>query len=178
MSLFSRNRWLIVTIAHYVVLFIFEQLNFYLNIWGIEIMVTAMLLSFSSLSLTHTQGALSLIPIALYLDSHSPLPFGTSLVILIGLHYFIVVFRKQFRREVNSIGLGVALLANLAIHLLYTAFASAHLGAEGLDGLRIGLNLLCSSLVIGILNPFYSSLLDDLLGLFGIKLAQEQRQAR
>ena len=174
----SRNRWLIITIAHYVTLFLFEQLNYYLNIWGIEIMVIAMLLSFSSLSLTHMQGALSLIPIALYLDSHSPLPFGSSLVILIGLHYLIVGFRKQFRREANSIGLSVALISNLAIHLLYTLFALTYLGSEGLDGARIGLNLLGSSLVIGILNPFYSSLLEDLLSLCGIKLAQEQRQAR
>lgn len=178
MSLFSRQRWLIVTIAHYVTLFLFGQLNYYLNIWGIEIMVTAMLISFSSLSLSHTQGALSLIPIALYLDSHSPLPFGSSVLILIGLHYLIVIFRKQVRREANSIGLSVALFSNLAIHLLCTLFAARYLGSGGLSGLHIGLNLLCSSLVIGILNQFYSSLLNDVLGIFGIKLAQEQRQAR
>lgn len=178
MNLISRNRWAVVTVSHYLTLFAFSQVNYYLSPYGINILVTGMLLSFSSLVLNHTQGALSLIPIAFYLDSHSPLPFGSSLIILIGLHYFTVGFRSQFRRETLGISLAVSLIANLAIHLLYSLFAIAYLGSEGLDPLHIGLNLLCSSLVIALLNPYYISTLIRILGLFGIKVAQEQRQAR
>ena len=117
-------------------------------------------------------------PHSLYLDSRSPLPFGTSLIILIGLHYLTVGFRHQFRRESGGISLAVSLIANLVIHILYTLFAIVYLGSEGLNSLKIGLNLLCSSLVITFLNPYYISLIIGILGLFGIKIAQEQRQAR
>ncbi|MFL3656791.1 MAG: hypothetical protein ACJ07L_01870 [Opitutales bacterium] len=178
MNLVLRNRWLIVTAIHYLTLFVFSQVNTYLSPLGIYILITGMLLSFSSLALSHTQGALSLIPIAFYLDSRSPLPFGTSLIILIGLHYLTVGFRHQFRRESGGISLAVSLIANLAIHILYTLFAIVYLGTEGLNSLKIGLNLLCTSLVITFLNPYYISLIIGILGLFGIKIAQEQRQAR
>jgi len=177
-NLMSRNRWLIVTAIHYSTLFAFAQVNYYLSPFGINILITGMLLSFSSLVLSHTQGALSLIPIAFYLDSHSPLPFGSSLIILIGLHYLTVGFRSQFRRESSGISLAVSLIANLAIHLLYTFFAIIYIGSEGLNALHIGLNLLCSSLVIAFLNPYYLSTLIRILGWFGIKIAQELRQAR
>lgn len=178
MKLFSRNRWLIVTAIHFLTLFAFSEINTYLSQWGISILITGMLLSFSSLVLSHTQGTLSLIPIAFYLDSRSPLPFGSSLIILIGLHYLVAGFRYQFHRESGGISMAVSLIANIAIHLLYTLFAIVHLGSEGLNSLQIGLNLLCSSLVIALLNPFYLSTLIRFLELFGIKIAQEQRQAR
>ncbi|MGK0236888.1 MAG: hypothetical protein ACKVGW_19230 [Verrucomicrobiia bacterium] len=178
MKLFSGNRWLIVTTIHYLTLFVFSEINTYLSPWGINILITGMLISFSSLVLSHAQGALSLIPVAFYLDSRSPLPFGSSLIILIGLHYVIVGFRYQFRRESGGISLAVSLIANIAIHLLYTLFTIIYLGSEGLSSLQIGLNLLCSSLVIVGLNPFYLLFLIRFLGLFGIRIAQEQRQAR
>ena len=108
MKLFSRNRWLIVTAIHFLTLFAFSEINTYLSPWGISILITGMLLSFSSLVLSHTQGALSLIPIAFYLDSRSPLPFGSSLIILIGLHYLVVGFRYQFHRESGGISMAVS----------------------------------------------------------------------
>ena len=178
MNLISRNRWLIVTVIHYLTLFVFSQVNFYLSPYGIHILITGMLVSFSSLVLSHTQAAFSLIPIAFCLDSNSPLPFGSSLIILIGLHYLIVVFRYQLRRESEGISLAVSLIANLAIHLLYSLFTLLYLGSEGLNSLHIGLNLLCSSLAIAFLNSYYLSTLIKVLSVFGIKIAQEQRQAR
>ncbi len=178
MTLFSRYRWLIIAASHYAILFVFAQINHYISPFGINILITGMLLSFSSLVLNHTQGALSIIPVALYLDSISPLPFGSSLMILIGLHYLIVGLRYQFRRESEGISMAVSLIANFAIHLLYSIFAITYLGIEGLDSIQIVLNLIVSGLVIGLLNTVYLRTQIELLSLFGIQIAQEQRQAR
>ncbi len=164
--------------AHYVTLFVFSQINFYLSPYGINIIVTGMLLSFSSLILNHTQGSLSLIPIALYIDSSSPLPFGTTLITLIGLHCVAILFRYQFRRESSGISLAVSLVANVVIHLIYTLFAITYLGTNSVSALHIGVNLVASGLAIAVLNTHYFKTLIEFLGIFGINIAQEQRQSR
>ncbi len=178
MKFASKNRWLIVAVAHYATLFIFTQFNYYLAPWGINIIITGMLIAFSSLVLNHIQGSLSLIPIALFLDSASPLPFGASLITLIGLHYIAVIMRYQFRRESAGISLGVSLVSNVAIHLVYSFFAVSYLGTNSLDPVQMGMNLLASSAAIAILNAHYFRVIVEILGLFGINIAQEQRQSR
>ncbi len=178
MSFLSRNRWLVVTIAHYLVLLIFTQVNYYLSPYGISIMVTGMLLAFSSLALNHTQGSLSLIPVAFFLDTKTPFPFGSSLVMLIGLHYATVLFRHQLRQESEGTRLVFSLSANLAIHLVYSLFTAIYLGTAGLNAFQIAMNLLASSLVIALLNTHYVKTMMEILGIFGINLSHEQRHSR
>lgn len=178
MKFASKNRWLIATIAFYITLFIFDQANYYLAPYGISIMVTGMLLSFSSLNLSHTQGSLSLIPIAFYLDTKTPFPFGSTLLVLIGLHYAAVLVRHQLRRETEGVSLAVALVANLALFAIYTLLAASYSGTEGLNGFQITMNLLASSLVIALLNLHYRRALIEMFGFFGIDIAQEKRQSR
>ncbi len=178
MKFASRNRWIIVAVAHYIALFVFTQVNFYIAPFGINIMITGMLLSFSSLTLSHIQGSLSLIPIAFFLDTRTPFPFGSSLLMLIGLHYTAVLFRHQLRRETEGISLAVALSANLVTYIIYTFLAATYLGTEGINAFQIAMNLLASSLVIALLNLHYQRALVEILGVFGINIAQEQRQSR
>ncbi len=178
MKFASRNRWIIVALAHYITIFAFTQFNFYIAPFGISILITGMLLSFSSLNLNHIQGSLSLIPIAFLIDTKTPFPLGSSLLMLIGLHYAAVIVRYQLRRESEAASLATALVANLAIYIVYTFLAAANLGTEGINAFQIAMNLLISSLVIALLNLHYQRALIEILGIFGINIAQEQRQSR
>lgn len=164
--------------VHCTGLFIFSQINYYLGPFGIYIMITGMILSFSSLVLNHIQGSLSLIPIAFFLDTKTPFPFGSSLLMLIGMHYATVLLRNQMRRESEGISLIVSLTANFAIHVIYSLLAITYLGTSGLNAFQITMNLLASSLVIALLNTQYFKAIIEILGLFGINTAQEQRQTR
>ena len=178
MKFISKNRWLIATIAFYITLFIFEQANYYLAPYGINIMITGMLLSFSSLNLSHTQGSLALIPIAFYLDTRTPFPFGSILLALIGLHYAAVLVRYQLRRETEGVSLAVALAANIALFAIYTLLAVTYLGTQGLNGFQITINLLASSLVIALLNLHYRRALIEIFGFWGINIEEKKRQSR
>ena len=178
MKFASRNRWIIVAIAHYITIFFFTQLNFYIAPFGISILITGTLLSFSSLTLNHLQGSFSLIPVAFLIDTKTPFPFGSSLLTLIGLHYIAVLVRYQLRRESEGASLATALAANLAIYIVYTFLAAANLGTEGINAFQIAMNLLISSLLIALINLHYQRALIEILGIFGINIAQEQRQSR
>ncbi len=178
MSFFSRNRWAIVAICHYGALLLFSEINYHIAYSGIYIIITGMLLTSSSLILSPTQGALSLIPIALYIDSRIPIPFGSSLVMLIGLHFAIVLFRSQIQRETDSLAIATAIFANLLVHLGYSLFSRVYMGTIDLDPLLISVNALSSSLVVALLYTLYAQSLVDVLGLLGINVNQEARRKR
>ena len=175
MSFLSRNRWSVVAICHYGALLLFSEINYHIAFSGIYILITGMLLTSSSLILSPTQGALSLIPIALFVDSRIPIPFGSSLVMLIGLHFAIVLIRSQIQRETDTLAIAAALIANLFVHFGYSLFSRVYMGTVGIDPLLISVNALCSSLVVALLYTFYSRIVVDILGLFGVNVNQEPR---
>lgn len=178
MSFLSRNRWTVVAICHYGALLLFSEINYHIAFSGIYILITGMLLTSSSLILSPTQGALSLIPIALYIDSRVPIPFGSSLIILIGLHFAIVLFRSQIQRETDGLAIATALFANLVIHLGYSLFSRVYIGTVSIDPMLISVNALCSSLVVALLYTLYSRTVVDILGIFGVNVNQEPRRKR
>ena len=178
MNLLSRNRWLIVAICHYVTLFIFSEINYHIAFTGIYILITGMLLTSSSLTLSPTQGALSLVPVAFNIDSRIPLPFGSSLIILVGLHFAIALFKSQIQRETDGLAIVAALFANILVHLAYTLFSRAYLGTNGIDPLLISVNAISSSLVVALLYTLYSRSIVDILGILGIHVNQESRHKR
>ena len=178
MSFLSRYRWTVVTICHYGALLLFSEINYHLAFSGIYIMITGMLLTSSSLILSPTQGALSLIPIALYIDSRVPIPFGSSLIILIGLHFAIVLFRSHIQRETDGLAIATALFANLAIHLGYSLFSRVYVGTVSIDPMLISVNALCSSLVVALLYTLYSRTVLEILRIFGVNVNQEPRRKR
>lgn len=178
MSFLSRNRWAVVAICHYGALLLFSEINYHIAFSGIYLIVTGMLLTSSSLILSPAQGALSLIPIALYIDSRIPLPFGSSLVILVGLHLALVLFKSQIQRETDGLAIVTALFANLLVHLGYSLFSRVYMGTLDIDPLLISVNALSSSLVVALLYNLYSQSIVDVLGILGINVNQEARRKR
>lgn len=175
---FSKNRWLIVTIGHYITLFFAEQLNFYLSPLGIQIFILGMLISFSAMELNFRQGFLSIIPIGLHLDAKSPLPFGFALVLSITLFTVAHIIRSRIRREINSSALVASILLNLLAFSGYTFGAIRYLGSGGLHFAPLALNLFVSALVVLVFNRLYFETHYGALQLFGVNLAEEQREAR
>ncbi len=174
----SKQRWAIVAVVHYLTLFFLGQANHYLAPLGIQIFALGMLLSFSALELTYKQGLLSLLPIALFLDSKSPLPFGFSLLFIAALYTLAHIARSRVRREISASRFATSILLNIAAFLGYTIAAARSLGSESLHLGPLALNLLAGLLVVALLNRIYFDCQTGTLSLFGIDLAAEQRQAR
>ncbi len=174
----ANNRWLVVSMGHFMALFIITQLNFYLATVSINVIITGMLISYSALMLNYSQGLLSLIPIAFYLDSKSPLPFGSTLAIMVALHSLVVGFRNRLRRESIPLAFFVSQLINILIFLAYTLFVAGSSFSQGVNYFHTGLNMIASLIVIAIVNQSFFVLQTEALAFFGIRLAEEQREAR
>lgn len=175
---FSKNRWLIVSIGHFVALFFISQANYYLTPVGIQIFALGMLLSFSALELRYTQGLLSIAPICLFIDSKSPLPFGFTLVACLTLFTIAHTLRSRVRREITASTLATSITLNLGVFAAYTFGAIRYLGQESIHFGPLAMNLLASTLVVALLNRIFFDTQSGVLSIFGINLAEEQREAR
>ncbi len=175
---FSNNRWLLVALGHYVTLFFLSQANYYLSSSGIQIFVLGMLISFSALELNYKQGLLSLTPVTLIIDSKLPLPFGYTFIASITLFTIAHILRSRVRREVTASALATSILLNLASFAAYTFGAIRYLGSEAIHFGPLALNLLASTLVVLLVNRIFFDTQIGTLSIFGINLAEEQREAR
>lgn len=174
----SRHRWLIVSVVHYMALFFVSQLNHYITPFGINILILGMLISFSAMVLNFKQGILSLIPIALHLDSKSPLPFGFSLTLFLFLFTLAYVIRSRVRREITASTLASSIMFNLAAFIAYTFAAASYLGLGNLSFDTLALNLFLSAVVITLFNNLFFQIQYGALAIFGINIGEEQRGAR
>lgn len=175
---FSNNRWLLVALGHYLTVFFLSQANYYLSSTGIQIFVLGVLISFSALELNFKQGLLSLIPVTLIIDSKLPLPFGFTFITSIFLFTVAHVLRSRVRREITASALATSILLNLASFGAYTLGAIRYLGSEAIHFGPLALNLLASTLVVVVINRIFFDTQVGVLSIFGINLAEEQREAR
>ncbi|MEM9157444.1 MAG: hypothetical protein AAGB46_00235 [Verrucomicrobiota bacterium] len=175
---FSKHRWLIVTIVHYIALFILSQINHYLSIHNVHLSILGLLIAFSAFLLNFRQGFLSLLPTALYLESLSPLNYGSMLATIVIIFCILIWIRHRIHRESTAIAAGMALIANLAVHAFLTYFVLTQVGFEALNLSLLFLNFLFSSLVIAIFTKLYFACMLETLEFFGIRILEEQRESR
>lgn len=175
---FSNQRWLLVLVGHFVTLFFVNQLNYYIAPSGIQFFILGMLISFSTLELNYRQGLLSIAPIGLMIDSKSPLPFGYGFFVCIILFTLANVFRSRIRREVTASSLATSVLLNLVAYFVFTIGAYRTFSSEAVHFLPIALNLLANTIVVFLFNRIFFDTQIGVLSIFGINLAEEQREAR
>lgn len=174
----SNHRWVIVTIGHFVTLFFVSQLNYYLAPTGFQVFVLGMLISFSAMELNYRQGLLSILPIGLSLDSKIPLPFGFAFFTCFALYTAAHVSRSRLRREIAASGLVTSIILNLAAYLAFTTGAIHMFSGEAIHFGPIALNLLANTFVVMLLNRIFFDTQVGILAVFGVNLAEEQRDAR
>lgn len=175
---FSKNRWLLVTIGHYLTLFFVGLLNHYISPSGIQIYILGMLISFSSMELNYRQGLLSIAPIGLLIDSKSPLPFGYAFFTCLVLFTVAQALRSRIRREITAYSLATSIILNLVAYFVFTFGALRTFSAEAVHFLPILLNLFANTIVVLLLNRIFFETQIGVLETFGINLAEEQREAR
>ncbi|MBK1877495.1 hypothetical protein [Pelagicoccus mobilis] len=174
----SKNRWILVATGHFVLLFFLGQANHYLSSVGVQLFLIGMLLSFSALELSYSQGVLSIAPICLIIDSKTPFPFGYNLIACLTLFTIAHILRSRVRREVTASALATSILLNIGAFAAYTFGAIRYLGIESLHFVPLSMNLLASTLVVTLFNRIFFDTQTGVLSIFGINLAEEQREAR
>ena len=174
----SKQRWIIIAASHCALYFAVSQINHYMTPVTLNATIFGLFAGFSGLCLRYGQGLVSIIPVTLIFDSRSPLEFGSVFILTFIMFSLVYFLRHQFRKESRSAGAIVSLASNALIFIGITLVALTTLKSSSSNFPYILANLIWSSLVVLILSKYYFDFLYNLLGFFGIHLAEEQRNER
>lgn len=169
-------RWLIVLLANLLLWWLAGLANSYLGrfsfLWidyvSVHLYLGGLLVVYGALRLDRKHGLIATVLTGLMIDAGTPIPFGTSLLLLGLVHATLLYGRQRFPREGAVFGIVVALFANL---FLIIALSFLLVGANPRPGeawLRIFVDLLASQLVIVLVAPWFLALQDRAMALVQI----------
>lgn len=162
-----RRRWLVIFATLLLLWIIVAQLNHYLAGWHVYLFVGGLFVAFSALQLPLRDGMIATVLAGLLCDANSAAIPGIHLVLLAAAHAVIFNVRDRIPRDQTITRVIVALLANLALFLV---FSFLQIGASPVPAAmwpRLIVDLLCSQVFIGFAAPWFFALQNRSLELAG-----------
>ncbi len=146
---------------------IVAQVNHYLSGWQVYLFVGGLFVTFSALSLPLRAGMLASAFAGLLLDATSPVTPGTHLVLFAIAHAVIFHVRDRVPRDQAITRVVIALLANLALFLVFSFVQIGRSPMPAAVWPRLILDLLCSQVFIALIAPWFFALQNRALELAG-----------
>ena len=150
-------------------------LNHYIAPWQLTVFSAGLVVAFAALRLTYREGVRALILTGLWLDAASPVPFGLHTALMLVAQTIIFGLRGRLAREDTLVGLGCAVLSNLAVFLVLSAALLHRNPAPVNMALRLIMDSLLSFCVLVLIGPWFFAFLERLLEMCGVNLRREQR---
>jgi cell shape-determining protein MreD len=170
-------RWLIVTGGNLLLMYLSLQVNHYLAYIPASLFLFGLPIGFAALRLTLGQGLATSAVTGLYYDTLTPFPFGIALVFFSITFTMIYTVRSRFHREETFSSIIAVLLANLFLFAAFCGVATTMTGTPGHPASLIT-DLLMSQVLIAIICGWFFAFQMAFLGIFGINIEEEQREAR
>ena len=162
-----KRRVLILTAASLVLALLLGQLNHQLASWQVHVWCGGLFVAFAGLRIAYGAGATAAFLAGLLLDAQSPVPFGTQGLLFLAAHAVIFTIRARAPRDEITVGVVVALLANLGLFLAL-GFLRIDAGAESSRAwMRSFADLLASQVVLALIGPWFFAFQQRLLEVTG-----------
>lgn len=161
------RRWL-VTFATLLLLWVLvAQANHYLAIWHVYLFVGGLFVAFSALRLPLRDGLIATALAGLLCDANSAALPGIHLLLFCAAHAVVFNVRDRIPGDQTIIQVIVALLANLAIFLVFSFLQVGASPSPATMWPRLIVDLLCSQVFIGLVAPWFFALQNRSLELAG-----------
>jgi rod shape-determining protein MreD len=135
-----------------------SQLNHALAGWHVFLFIGGLFITYPALALPLRDGLAATLVIGLVFDAASPVTFGLH-ALLFGLaHTWLFNLRDRLPRDELAARVVIALLANLALFLVFSFTQISRSPAPGLAWTRLIGDLLCSQVVIAAIAPWFFAL--------------------
>lgn len=162
-----RRRGLVIFATLLLLWFLVAELNHYLTGWHLYLFVGGLFVAFSALQLPLRDGMIATVFAGLLCDANSAALPGLHLVLFAAAHAVIFNVRDRIPRDQTITRVVVALLANLALFLV---FSFLQIGAAPVPAAvwpRLILDLMASQVFIGLAAPWFFALQNRALELAG-----------
>jgi rod shape-determining protein MreD len=167
---------IIVILCGILLCTIAAQLNHYLSSLHISVFVGGLLVVFPALRLRHRHGWRIIVPLGLWCDAATPLPFGLLTMLFLIAHAVIFQLRSRIPRAEPLVGVAVALIANIALFAAVAIFCALRRDAPSGLALRLFVDLLASELLIALIGPWFFAVQEHALALFNAAPPRNETQ--
>jgi len=154
----SQRRLFVVLVTGAILLLLVRQTNHLLAPFGVSLWLGGLLITQPALRLNFRTGLTGSFILGLALDAWSPLPFGTQACLLSLTHVVIFRIRNRIATTEVSIGILVALIANLGLYTAMTMLSLSASGGATISALRLLSDLVISQLIVALIAPWFIAL--------------------
>lgn len=159
-------RWGVVVLANVLLLWLTGLANHHLasawfpfaSYFTAHLYLGGLFVVFAALRLDARNGWIAIVTTGILADVTTPVPFGTSIVLL-GFAYAVLLYgRHRFPRDEPLFGTVVALFANLFLFLALSFLLVGAGPSPGRAWLRLFTDLVFSQLAIALITPWFLAL--------------------
>lgn len=137
---------------------IVAQLNHALTGTRVYLFAGALFVAFAALTQPRRSGLVASLLGGLLCDAHTPVIFGTHLLLFAAAHVILFHVRDRVPRDDNVSAIIVVLLTNLALFLVFS-FTQIHASpAPGAIWPSLIVDLLCSQVFLAVVTPWFFAL--------------------
>ncbi len=137
---------------------IVAQINHALAPWHVYLWLGGLFIAYSALSLSLRTGLAASFLGGLLCDSSSGAAFGTHALLFAAAHTFVFNLRDRLPRDETAGRVVIALIANLALFLVFSFLQISRLPAPGEVWPRLICDLLCSQVFLALIAPWFFAL--------------------
>jgi rod shape-determining protein MreD len=148
------RRCLVTFAALYVLYLLVAGANHSISSWHVYLFVGGLFVAISALTLPSRSGLATTLLAGLMFDANTPVPFGLHTLLFAAAHLLIFHIRDRVPREDTITRVVVALLANLALFLVFSFVATARFHEAGDVWPRLACDLLCSQVLLALIAPW------------------------
>lgn len=168
------RRTLIILACNLVLAGLVQLVNHAISATGIQIMIYGLLVVFPAMNLLYPHGLFVVLVTGLWLDAGAATGFGMFVLLFVALHLVFVRISMQLHRENRAHALMLALGGNAALFAILAFYLGQPHGWSPVYLARIGVDFLCSNLIILGVARFFFQLQHSALLLAGINIYEDE----
>lgn len=134
------------------------QLNHAFSGGHVYFFVGALFVTFAALTQPLAPGLFAAVLTGLLFDAHAPVGFGTHVGLFAATHVLVYRVRERVPRNDTLTRVIVAVLANLALFLVFSFTQMPHAPVVASIWPRLLVDLVCSQLFLALIAPWYFAL--------------------
>lgn len=167
---------LALTLTLFLLGILLAQLNHALAGWGLSIWLGGLFVTHAALAPSARGGRTAAFLGGLLLDSTAPVAFGTHALLFAAGYTLVFRLRDRVARDENTTRVVLALIANLALFLVFSFIQSRQIPVSAAFWSRLAVDLLCSQAVILLITPWFCALQAGTLDLIDTFAAAYERR--
>jgi len=153
-----RRRWLIIFATLLLLWVLVAQVNHYLAVWRVYLFVGGLYVTYAALQLPLRSGLAATLLGGLLCDANSPVPPGTHTLLFAAAHAVLFHVRDRVPRDETVTRVILALLANLALFLVFSFLLIGLSPVPAAIWPRLIFDLACSQVFLALIAPWFFAL--------------------